>query len=329
VVVGLAVAQFNSQADPFSKEWQFAINGEYYGQAPRMEESGGMLYLGSAPPFGLPAPPFYTIGPFQAFLRWKSQTIVPIWEPATNGDPDFRNHSLYLLTVDPDEPDELSTSRLVVVKEDWPLDDGAAPANGGVAGRAYIHSMCVRQERRDNPITGDPETLSVIYIGTADGKVLRYDGTMLETVFDFATVPVPISNVRVFTYFERGIVAIGSTESGFAYHEDVTQPWIHSAWPDATQGDVDPGYFLCLGVVEAQGYVVFYGMRLGRLQGFVPLSGQAPCAMRWGGGGNAGPIGSSGPPHIFWEYNVGLPNVGSYPIRAALLGGILWFVTVG
>jgi hypothetical protein len=118
----------------------------------------------------------------------------------------------------------------------------------GLAGSVVgsVTSMCVRRERLDDPQTGDELENDVLYIGTTDGKIYRYDGSAVELVHTLsATGPVDL-----LTYAGSWVIAAGDNGDGFAYQDAPGATWTNVAWGLT---------FECNGMCEWLGEVIFVG----------------------------------------------------------------------
>jgi hypothetical protein len=108
--------------------------------------------------------------------------------------------------------------------------------------------MCVRRERLDDVQTGDEREDDVLYVGTATGKVFRYDGATKELVHTLSNN----GPVDLLTYAGTWIIAAGDNADGFAYQERQGTAFTDQAWGVATG-------FECNGMTEWRGEVIFCG----------------------------------------------------------------------
>ncbi len=220
--------------------------------------------------------------PYQALVRWNGKTLVACY--------DGTETSLYELSLDPELANELSMAKVLVVDS-----SGSFP---------YVMSMCVRSERQDDS-GGNPEIVSALYWGDAAGRIFRYDGTTMEQVYTDVTG----SRIRVAAYQGKGVVGVGDTyAAGFFFQEDPSKSWDTKAWPTLTNFPSQD--FVCNGIVEYLGAVIFYGVCSNR-----------PCALKWSG------LGTDDPAPL-WDYDtVGTDDEGIMPLRATVFAGVLYIVT--
>ena len=133
----------------------------------------------------------------------------------------------------PNEQDESTTDQRVSLFEiGFPVEEGEEASSrlyldltlDNVADPADVRSMCTRMTRIVDVQSGDDALQEQLLIGTANGRILSYDGSTLTEELDLGAN----YSMRLITHNGIGVFAIGSDGAGTAvcrYQAEPGAPW--------------------------------------------------------------------------------------------------------